>query len=82
MLTSEHFVRIDITDTGPGIEEKHLDLIFQPFERLDQGGTEVEGTGLGLTLAKQLVDAMGGTIGVTSAIDSGSTFWFELPRTQ
>jgi PAS domain S-box-containing protein len=73
-------VRISVRDTGAGIPEEKRALLFQPFERLgaDQGG--IEGTGLGLAVSKGLTEAMGGTIGVESEIDVGSTFWIELPQ--
>ena len=71
-------VRITVTDKGFGIPEAKLALLFQPFERLGAERTAVEGTGLGLALSKALAEAMGGTLGVTSVIDGGSTFWVEL----
>src|SRR5439155_12846462 len=64
--------RISVTDTGFGIPNDKLQLLFQPFERLGQ--TEIEGTGLGLALSKGLAEAMGGTLGVETRIDAGSTF--------
>lgn len=76
-------VRISVTDTGPGIRAALLGRLFRAFERLgvdERGG--VEGTGLGLALSKALVEAMGGTIGVDSAIGHGSTFWVELRRSE
>ena len=71
-------MRIKISDTGAGIRPEKLQLLFQPFERLGAEQTRVEGTGLGLTLSKGLAEAMGGTLGVESAVDRGSTFWVEL----
>jgi len=70
--------RIAITDTGYGIPPAQLDLLFRPFERLGAAQTAVEGTGMGLALSKGFVEAMGGTIGVESQVDFGSTFWIEL----
>ncbi len=71
-------LRISVRDTGPGIPPDKLELIFEPFERLDTASA-VEGTGLGLPLSRALAEAMGGTIGVASRVDDGSTFWVELP---
>jgi signal transduction histidine kinase len=75
----EHSVlRIEVKDTGIGIDETDLEQIFQPFEHLaDQ--FEQHGTGLGLTLAKQFVELMGGTIGVESKLGKGSLFYAEIP---
>jgi PAS domain S-box-containing protein len=73
-------VRTSVTDTGAGISQENLTLVFQPFERLGAANTSVEGTGLGLAVAKGLTEAMGGTIGVTSEVDRGATFWVEFPE--
>ena len=75
-------VRISVQDTGPGIAAELVHRLFRPFERLDADALQVEGTGIGLALAKGLVEAMGGTIGVKSTLGRGSTFWFELPTTE
>ena len=65
-----------MTDTGPWIAEDQS-RIFQPFDRL-QKDTHMEGTGIGLTVSKQLVDLMGGELTVDSRPGVGSTFWIEL----
>ena len=73
-------VRVSVTDTGAGIRPEKLALLFQPFERLGADQTAIEGTGLGLAVCKGLTEAMSGRIGVESVVDSGTTFWIELPR--
>ena len=68
-----------VSDTGIGIAEHDLARLFLPFERFGAARSEVEGTGLGLTLTKHLVEAMGGEIGATSQPGLGSSFWVALP---
>lgn len=72
-------VQISITDTGIGISEKDFPKLFSPFERFGVAEQTTEGTGLGLPISKELMSLMGGTIGVDSKLDRGSTFWVELP---
>lgn len=68
-------LRIEVADTGPGIEDDKLDWIFSAFERVDRKATlEVEGTGLGLAISKALAERMGGAITVSSKPDEGSVF--------
>lgn len=74
------FVRVAVTDTGPGIKKEDLEKLFQPFRQLDTGLTrQHEGTGLGLAICKRLVERLGGSIGVDSEWGKGSTFRFTLP---
>ncbi len=72
-----NIVRICITDTGKGISAELLQEIFQPFNRLN-ATSSIEGTGIGLSISKQLVEMMNGRIGVNSTINQGSEFWIEL----
>lgn len=72
-----NIVRISIIDTGTGISQEMLQEIFQPFNRLN-AASSIEGTGIGLSISKQLVEMMDGSIGVTSKINEGSEFWVEL----
>ncbi|MGA8016952.1 MAG: ATP-binding protein, partial [Candidatus Dormiibacterota bacterium] len=74
-----HNARISVADSGPGLGEEELARLFEPFERLSAATSDVEGTGLGLTLSKSLMEAMAGRIGVESTSGKGSTFWVELP---
>jgi CheY-like chemotaxis protein len=67
-----------VTDTGAGLSAEQLTMLFQPFNRLGQETGIEEGTGIGLVVAKQMVELMGGSIGVESTLGVGSVFWFEL----
>jgi two-component system, sensor histidine kinase and response regulator len=73
----ESLVRFEVKDTGIGITPESLSQIFNRFSQADNSMTrQYGGTGLGLTIAKQLAEMMGGRIGVTSSVGVGSTFWF------
>jgi signal transduction histidine kinase/ActR/RegA family two-component response regulator len=72
-------IRIGVSDTGPGIDPDSFEKLFTPFERLD-AGSEVQGTGLGLALSRSLVEAMDGSLTVSSSLGEGSTFTVELGR--
>jgi CheY-like chemotaxis protein/nitrogen-specific signal transduction histidine kinase len=71
---------ISIKDSGAGLSAEKLAQLFQPFNRLGQEHGPEEGTGIGLVVTKQLVELMGGTIGVKSNVGVGSEFWIELIR--
>jgi PAS domain S-box-containing protein len=71
-------IRVSIRDAGVGLYPEQLAQLFQPFNRLGQEAGGEEGTGIGLVVAKRLVELMGGVIGVESTVGVGSVFWFEL----
>ncbi len=71
--------RFEVRDTGPGIPPEKHDFLFKPFERLGAEESEVEGTGIGLSLCKGFIEAMGGTIGMESPDGGGCVFWAQLP---
>ena len=72
------WLRIRVTDTGWGIPEEALATLAQPFNRLNHETSNIEGTGIGLTITKKLVGFMQGRFGVESQVDQGSMFWVEL----
>jgi signal transduction histidine kinase len=73
----EH-VTVSVIDHGPGIPADQRHLLFQRFSRLD-ASSGMSGVGIGLFVAKSMIDSQGGTIGVESTPGGGSTFWFSLP---
>jgi CheY-like chemotaxis protein len=77
--TGDDRLRVEVADTGSGIDDEGLSKIFTPFERLGADRSAIGGTGLGLALSKRMIEAMGGTIGVESQPGAGSRFHFELP---
>ena len=75
-------IRFEVADTGIGIPDERLEDIFEDFTQVEQAANcGYGGTGLGTTIAKQLVELMGGEIGVTSSLGVGTCFWFEIPFT-
>lgn len=71
-------IRFEITDTGAGMTPEQLETIFKPFEQVGDVKKRAEGTGLGLTITRQLVSLMGGDIQVSSELGKGSTFRFDI----
>ena len=77
--TEGNMLYLSITDKGKGLtsgQQKHL---FQPFDRIGAENTDIEGIGLGLVISKDLIELMGGSIGVESETGKGSCFWIQVP---
>ena len=77
--TDDGMLRITVADTGPGIPKDKHGALFEPFSRLGAESTDIEGTGIGLTITRQLAELMRGRIGFESRVGRGSTFWIDLP---
>ncbi|MDV7338152.1 ATP-binding protein [Terasakiella sp. A23] len=71
-------VRLLVRDTGKGISKDQMAELFQPFNRLGEEHGAVEGTGIGLTITKKIIEKMNGEIGVESTLGEGSTFWIDI----
>ena len=78
-IIDKKILRISVKDSGYGIPKDQLSEIFQPFNRLNHGNSKIEGTGIGLTLTKRIVELMNGQIDMISEIGKGSTFWVDFP---
>ena len=72
-------MRLGIQDTGHGIAADKIDKLFKPFERFDVDAEQIEGAGIGLTISKQLIEMMHGTIGFESTFGEGSLFYIDVP---
>jgi len=72
-------VRINVEDTGEGLSSEDLSQLFKPFERLSAKNSAIEGTGIGLSISKKLMESMNGNIGASSVKGIGSCFWVEIP---
>src|SRR5690606_36303527 len=73
-------IRLSVSDQGIGLSEKAKEKLLDPFHQSDTSNIRrFQGTGLGLTISRHLVEMLGGEIGVESKLGEGSTFWFILP---
>ncbi|MFZ5630656.1 MAG: PAS domain-containing protein [Spirochaetota bacterium] len=79
---SEECIRINVADSGYGIEASKLPLLFQPFQRLGAERSQTEGTGIGLVIVRRLVELMSGRVTVRSVPGEGSVFSVEMPRAE
>ncbi len=77
--TSPERIRTSVTDTGKGVPPEGAARLFEKFYRAPDSDQYAAGTGLGLPIAKRIVEALGGEIGHLPAIGEGSTFYFDLP---
>lgn len=79
-MKDPNYILVEVKDSGVGMSTEQLEVIFERFRQVDQSSTRrAGGTGLGLTITKQLVEMHGGQIGVRSELGEGSTFWITLP---
>ena len=78
-LIDDQQLRISVIDSGTGFSSDEHDRIFEPFDRLDKAGSNIQGVGIGLAISKYLIDAIGGDIGFESEPGKGSHFWINLP---
>ena len=79
MVNDEDTARIEVKDNGIGIPEDKHEEVFQPFNRLGLEGQNIEGSGVGLTITRDLIEQMNGRVGFTSKKGTGSTFWVDIP---
>ena len=77
--SGDNYFRISVSDTGKGIDDESLAELFTEFNRLTEENSAIEGTGIGLMIAKNTTELMDGKIGVESEIGKGSMFWVEFP---
>ncbi|NQU57536.1 MAG: HAMP domain-containing histidine kinase [Rhodospirillales bacterium] len=78
-MSTDGMLRFTVSDEGPGISKDKQVYLFEPFNRLDMEHGKTEGTGIGLTITKKLVEMMDGRIGLESKLGEGSKFWVDIP---
>lgn len=78
----DNFFRLSVSNKGPGISPDQYNNIFKPFDRAGADKKKIEGVGVGLSIAKQLIEDMNGKIDFSSEIGNGSTFWIDIPKSE
>jgi signal transduction histidine kinase len=73
------WVEVAVEDTGPGVPPAALPTLFERYTRATEKGSEIGGSGLGLMIVREIVEAHGGSVGVLSTLGTGSRFWVRLP---
>jgi PAS domain S-box-containing protein len=79
---SSHTIRIAVQDSGYGIDATSIESLFEPFNRLGKDATDIQGTGIGLVISRELIRLMKGELGVSSILGTGSVFWLDLPMAE
>jgi signal transduction histidine kinase len=79
---SGHWCDVSVEDDGPGIPADVLPALFQRYSRGPTSRVQASGTGLGLLIVREIVEAHGGTVGVESVVGQGSRFWFRVPSAE
>ena len=78
-LNQDGYLKIEISDTGPGLSQEQIERLFVEFERAGAEHSNIQGTGIGLTISRRLIESMNEKIGVTSSPGKGAVFWITVP---